>query len=468
VPRGCLNTIMLLQRMIVALAVLTAGAVMPAHVSAQGQAPASAAERRPYRGIFGSPASVDSPHALTFTGALYAAYDDNLAEAISEGGSGSVSSPWLQKSGPYQGANAGLDYTFGINGDRYDFNGGAGAQLRYYRHEDESDMRPAAQADLAFNAQLTKSLTLNVRQGVDYTSNYNGGMRGWLSSDPGLGVGIPDDPSLDVFKLNTLQFATTAGLEQRFGRYTSVMGSYQFRSMKEIANTEVPSGFEDYNTHAGNAGILYARPLSRDATLLLGYSIRMSDGQSRTGEPEIMHNVNAGVDYGKALSFSRRTSLQFGTGSAIAVTDSVTDPGEKKSQFRLTGNASLVHELGRTWTTSLGYTRGFQTQNGFDELFFTDAIVASVGGLVTRKLEVSANASWASSSVGDSDSKNYRDRSASARATYGLSRFFALYAQYIYYYYRYDETVAIDPRFPRNLDRHGVRAGLTTSIPLLR
>ena len=460
---------MLLQRIIVALLGLTAVAVVPAHVSAQGQAePRPAAERRPFRGIFGSPAAADSPHSLLFNAAVYAAYDDNVAEAISEGGSGSVSSPWLQKSGPYQGANAGLDYTFGLDGVRFDFNGGAGGQVQYYRHEDKSDTRPAAHADLAFNARLTRSLTFRVRQGVDYTSNYNAAMRGWLQTDPGLDVGNVYDPALDLFKMNALQLATTAGFEQRFGKHTSIMGAYQFRTMRQIGNDVPTSTFEDYTTHAGNAGFEYARPITRAATLVLGYSIRMSDGESQTGEPEIMHNVNAGVDYGKALSFSRRTSLQFGTGSAIAVTDSVTNPGEKNSQFRLTGNASLVHELGRTWTTSLGYTRGFRTQNGVDELYFTDAVMASIGGLVTRHLELSANATWSSSTVGDSDSKNQRDQSASARATYGLTRFFALYAQYIYYYYRYDDTVALDGRIPRYLDRHGVRAGLTTSVPLLR
>ncbi len=112
--------------------------------------------------------------------------------------------------------------------------------------------------------------------------------------------------------------------------------------------------------------------------------------------------------------------------------------------------------------------RGFRTQAGFDELYFTDAVVAHLGGLISRRLSFSATGSWAMSSVGDVDSKNQRDQSASAQLNYGLTRMLALYAQYNYYFYRYDESVALDNRFPRNLDRHGVRVGLTTSIPLLR
>ena len=42
--------------------------------------------------------------------------------------------------------------------------------------------------------------------------------------------------------------------------------------------------------------------------------------------------------------------------------------------------------MGRTWTAGLNYSRGYRTIDGFDGLYFTDAINANVNGLVTRRL----------------------------------------------------------------------------------
>jgi hypothetical protein len=181
-----------------------------------------------------------------------------------------------------------------------------------------------------------------------------------------------------------------------------------------------------------------------------------------------MHNVNAGVDYSRALSFSRRTSFSFGTGSAIAVSERVTgDEGGRRARAHLTGHAALVHELGRTWTTSLSYTRGFRTRDGLDQLYFSDAVTAHIGGLVNRRLSLAAQASWANSSR-EFGGGNHAGKSASAQATYALGQFLAFYASYVYYQYRFDEQVPLDARLPRALDRQGVRVGVTTSIPLIR
>jgi hypothetical protein len=142
--------------------------------------------------------------------------------------------------------------------------------------------------------------------------------------------------------------------------------------------------------------------------------------------------------------------------------------GERRIRARLTGNVGLVHEIGRSWTADLRYSRGFRTHEGFDRLYFTDALVASIGGLVTRRLQLGANATWAESSLDYDVSRRHSNRSASAQATYGITSFLAAYARYVYVHYRFDEGIPLDERFPRQLDRHGVRVGLTASVPLIR
>ena len=64
------------------------------------------------------------------------------------------------------------------------------------------------------------------------------------------------------------------------------------------------------------------------------------------GRPREVHDINVGMSYGRALSFSRRTSLQFSTGSTIMVSQNFTAAeSDPRARFHLLGNAVLVHEL---------------------------------------------------------------------------------------------------------------------------
>jgi hypothetical protein len=114
------------------------------------------------------------------------------------------------------------------------------------------------------------------------------------------------------------------------------------------------------------------------------------------------------------------------------------------------------------------YSRGFRTRDGFGDLYFTDALSANFGGQVNRRLSFSSVASWANSTLESNVGGGYGGQSASAQATYALNQLLAVYARYIYFHYRFDERILLDERFPRQLDRHGVRVGLTASLPLIR
>lgn len=456
---------MFTKGVIAVAAALSVTSVTTAGVYAQSPEPPEV--RRPYRGLFGGPPDPNSPHSLSLTGSVFGAYDDNVTEALTN----ESGAPWLQDSGTYWGANVGLNYLFSLPGQRVDFSGRVGGQLQYFDSENRSDLLPGAQADVALTYRVTSSLSFNARQSAAYSSAYGSSLYPLPDESLGHDVSQPVDFDYALFEMRGVRSTTRVGLSQAIGQYASVSGSYQLRNHMVLDEEVVDdSQFHDYTTQYASAGFHYARPVSRYATMNLGYGVRWNDGRSQTGEPEIMHNVIAGVDYGRALSFSRRTSFTFGTGSAITVSEPVVDSDDSGLRTRgyLIGNVALVHELGRTWTAGVAYSRGLRARDGFQNLYLTDAVTASLGGLVSRRLQFSAGASWANSTYQDGSSNGNRGVSASARATYGLTSFAGLYAQYIYYRYRYDEEIPVDPRYPRRLDRHGVRVGLTTSIPLIR
>jgi hypothetical protein len=421
--------------------------------------------RRPFRGLFGAPSSSDNPHSLVATASVYAAYDDNVYEALTNSG---IRSPWFQQSGTYLGANGGLSYTFDKDGERFDLGIRAGAEVNYFRQAEQSDVLPAYQASADLGARLTRSLTFSMRQNVAYSSFYASSLAPSLDDDLDSEIGVIGNVDFGLFEQSAIQSITRAGLSHEIGRYASVGASYQLRARKSLETEFQGSPLREYTSQTASAGIQYAKPLSTSATLRLGYGIRWSDRKRVAGEPELMHNIDAGVDYSRALSFSRRTSFSFGTGSAITVGDEIpaTDDNRKVRAW-LTGNASLVHEIGRTWTAALRYSRGFRSQEGFDQLYFSNAINATIGGLISRRLSLGASATWSESSLSNDPSRHHRNESATVQATYGITSFLAAYASYVYVKYRHDEEILLNARFPQ-LDRQGVRVGLTTSVPLIR
>ena len=54
------------------------------------------------------------------------------------------------------------------------------------------------------------------------------------------------------------------------------------------------------------------------------------------------------------------------------------------------------------------------------------------------------------------------------RLRYALTRTFAAYVEYLYYFYDSRGSVPIAPGIPAGLERNGVRAGLTLRVPALR
>ena len=433
-----------------------------------GRADAQEPDPRPFRGIFGAPVSPNSPHSLILTGSLFAAYDDSQIDGLLNPATGL---PGVQHSGAYQGADATLDYNFRKTGNRFSFGGQAGAQVQYFRQKDRSRVLPGYRGDLSLSTRLTSSLTVDMRQTATYTSNYNSGLASGFGDPQGRGLGAWGDPALDLFQLRGLRTVSSVSMSNRFGQYTSLSGGYFYRSFHVLSSDGQLAGsrFYDYGSHAGRLGILYARPMSRHASLRLGYGVNVSDQESSNGEPQVMHTVDAGVNYARALSFSRRTQFSFGTGSGIAVTERDTVPdGQQRTTARLIVNAALVHQIGRTWTAQLDYNRGFRTQDGFDELYFTDALQATLDGLFTRRLSFTAAARWDTSSIQTLSGGNQRRQAANVRLQYALTSYLALYSQYLYHYYRFTDDVRLDPRLPRRLDRQGVRAGLTATVPLIR
>jgi hypothetical protein len=174
----------------------------------------------------------------------------------------------------------------------------------------------------------------------------------------------------------------------------------------------------------------------------------------------IFHNIDVGIESNRPLSFSRRATLAFGTGST-AVQDYTG------THYHLTGNATLNYELNRTWNASLGYTRDAQFLENVRQSVFADSLLASLHGLFTRRFDFTATASASRGTVGAVGSDNFSSYFGTLSMMTGLTRLVALHTSYSYFRSMFDRTVDLPGVFQPNLARQTLQVGLSFQLPLI-
>lgn len=443
---------------VVAVLVSGGGPVL-AQTPAAPSPPAPAADRRPYRGIFGGGApDPTGERSLSANFSVFGAYDDNVVAGVTNN-TGAGLDPRLQESGFYQGASAALTFRDRHSGARSSW-GTAGTASIYGYRTDEWKSVPRFSGGIDGQWQLSRSLVLASGYDLTYSSNYRLLLFPDIYGEDSDGA-IEGDPDTDVLSRHILRHAAVVSLNKTIDSRSNLSVSYRARYV------HFTDDLPDLGSQAASIG--YDRRLTRHATLNLGYAFRHVNTRFGGQQPNIQ-NINAGVSYSRALSISRRTSFSFSTGSSVVRNDPLDPTRDAQARFRMNGSAALTHEIGRSWTAFASYQRRFVFREAFAEPFSTDGVSVGVGGLITRKLEFSARAGWSLSAVGDGQRNQHKASVAVAQARYGLTRYLAAYARYVYYRYRIGEDVvfADDLDLPRSLDRNGVRVGITAFVPLIR
>jgi hypothetical protein len=207
--------------------------------------------------------------------------------------------------------------------------------------------------------------------------------------------------------------------------------------------------------HIGGGGLSYT--LGRGLDLQAGY--RYAEARYASG-PRQQHLIDAGVNYNRALSFSRRTQLSFSTGSSIV-------QSTNRTRFNLTGNATLKHEIGRTWNAWASYARQVLLNETWTEPVLADSMSVGFGGLISRRLQFASAARGALGKQGlEKNAPGFDAAHASATLTYAVTRFMNLGVTYSYYQQRFDDGVLLSTGVPVDATRNSIRATVSLWAPL--
>lgn len=209
--------------------------------------------------------------------------------------------------------------------------------------------------------------------------------------------------------------------------------------------------------------------MGRDVSLVTGYGVQQ--GRYRllgvAAPPADIQNIDLGLDYHRALSVSRRTTVGFSSGPVV-----VRDRLGRTMRTVLGGQARLNHQIGRTWQATAAFVRSVAFLDAFVSPMVTDGLRVNVGGLVRRRVELMLAADGlhgraATATIGSGAESRTDSATGTARMAVGLSRATALTVEYRYQYSRMDGT-ALAGTLPRGLDRQSVRVGVDVRVPLLR
>ena len=185
------------------------------------------------------------------------------------------------------------------------------------------------------------------------------------------------------------------------------------------------------------------------------------------------HRVTIGAEYSPPLSRTRRATFRFNLSPArLDLPESALSPitaGALTGRlYQLDGGDGVSYPFRPNWSAELNYRRGVEYLAVLTEPVFADAASAELTGLIARRVDLTARAGYATAASALSlDSQKFSSYTGDVKIRYALKRSFALYSQYLYYYYDLRGQARLAPDLPSVFEQHAVHIGFMLFIETL-
>jgi hypothetical protein len=427
-------------------------------------APLASAQRprpdRPYRGLFGgNGANPNSSQQLDVSLSFFGSYDDNVLATTPQG----VSDPRFQQSGGFGSGSISLDYTKKAGRASFDVSGGT--SYRYYRSLEELNGFNSF-AGIGLSAKLSAKTDLRLSESVNYTPYYSftslPGLR-----PPGPGDIVPSNPDNPLAEEPAVSAYSAATITQRLTPRSSLSGDYYF-NYTDYSNRDLP-----YRNWSAGGDFGY-RLSTRTSVRALYHYRRGVSGLYYKYQPIDTQEIQVGFSYSKRLSPSRTMVLGVTVGPSIYrsyVSAEAEQDSErvKVTRYPVVGSAYLTTQVARSWSLGVNYSRGVQYTSGFEDPFFSDYVGGSVTGFLNDRSRLTFTGGYNTGSVGYSVAgRGYDTATAAANYQFAVTRWAALFVNYGYYRYLFDEGVSLPEALSPGQHRNSISVGVNLWAPLLR
>lgn len=410
------------------------------------------AQARPYRALFGGAASDPTAHHLfDVTFSVAEAHDTNVLAK-----DGAQTGPKSALGGFFTAMSADLRYV--VRGRRAELAANAGSNVRYFQDLGEFASM-GHYVGVGLSTSVGRRTTFSINEAASYTPAYLYGLFASAFA-PAVGEVVPSAPNYAVSDRRSYTSATDTRLTREIGRRSSIdfNGGYRITSV-----TTSFSGTADVKSY--EVGSHWRRPVTRDLALRLGYTHRQAEYSN--GRRPVTEDIDIGVDYDRPLSRDRRTKLKFNVGTSLLDAPPPLQTVGSVKQLRTVGNVLLTHQFGRTWSARLGYRRSAMFLEELTGPAFMNGVTFTSDGFLSRRTDLTTSMAY---SAGDTfgASGTFETYTGNARLRVAANHGLAVFAEYLYYFYRFDRGIQLISGAPPELRRNSVRIGLTFWAPLLR
>jgi hypothetical protein len=388
------------------------------------------------------PPAGDAPGSnLRLSGSVFGGYDSDITVGALSG---------VQPSAALGGGSLTLNYR--ARSEKIGFATRGTADSRYY-HADKPLKATTFTGLAVFGVQATTRVKIDASVSSMYSPQFV--FAPFPVSDTPEELPPPVlDQSVSAYDMVTVTGNVTASAN--LTRRSSVNFTYGAAQYRYVV--------DDTQTTYFNFGGGYSYNISRYASLRLGYH------EVKANYPTFLETSltalrqrswNAGVNYSRPLSASRRTTVSFGSGSSAV-------ENTQETFYTVTGNAGLQHQIRRTWKLNVLYTRGLGVVAGFVEPIFSDGVSVNLRGDLARRVGLITNAGFTNGDVGlGSRAQDYRSFQSSSRLEWALTERIGVFGSYSYYQYAFEISARI-PGVPSELGRHSGRIGMIFRVPIVQ
>jgi hypothetical protein len=399
-------------------------------------------------------------HGLDVSVSVVEGYDSDAPPVLGAGSGDTL----LSGASTFVIGNA--DYRW--QGSRVQVGATGSSVLRNYSKFQDADT-VSYSAGVGLSARLGGRTTLFANQTIAYSPSYlyllfpNDGVQ-----DPG--DSSPAAPDYTITHTDSHLYGTTLSLTR------GLTSRSQFSATGEFQYSDFASNATPDQNFKGIRGE-YSRGLSKNVLLRAGYRFRTGQfgylGSTIATEPEgsaTDHGVDVAIDYSRKLSATRRMVVEFSVGSSRLSMPKIVAPDSPASPFvEMTAEVAIDYQFSTSWAARGRYRRGLEYIAPLGGPVFADGFTAELSGLLNPRLDVLASTRYSSgASAQYQASQRFDTYGTEVRIRYALTRSWALYGQYIYYFYDFHRDMPLPSGVPSGLERNGLRAGVTLWVPAVR
>ena len=348
------------------------------------------------------------------------------------------------------GAYAGLFLGHTTSRVNASLRGGAGRE-HYFRTPDSFGVNRYG-ADARVGGKLSERWDAAAAASYAYSPYYQ------FFRDFGQSSGLAIDNTLVPFSpyavemLENDSVEASAGLTARITERSTLTAAV---SRRETRFTRQPES----NFQSSGYSAAWNLQISRGLGVHAGYGHERVTSLAAPGGGYDHEVIDAGIDFNRALSLARRTTLAFSTSTSI-----IKQAGSDH-QVRVNGNIVFSKYFRRTWRASAEASRSTEFMPGFVEPIYADFVGASLSGMFSRRLNWMSGVGAARGAYAFSGSSVVDTITATSRLSVALTRHVEMYGQYVAHFSEVPPG-STTLRLPGRTGRQVMAVGISTYIPV--